>query len=336
MICCVIPTYKARATICTVVQKARRYVDVVVVVDDACPQRSGELVEEQFQGEPWLIVVRHAVNRGVGGATKTGFAKALEIGADIIVKLDADDQMDASYIPSIVDAFRVNPSLEYIKGNRFISTDIVRAMPALRLFGNSVLSLLIKFSSGYWNVIDPTNGYFAFRATKLRQFPWQDLSERYFFETHILCMLGMRKAGIAEMEMQAVYGDEVSSLSITKVLIDFPPKLAKQCLKRILFQYFVYDVNLGSLYLLLGTILTTLGVLFGAYQWVESIITGVPRTTGTVMLAVLLFLMGFQLLLNALLHDVQFGAKSAKILPQAERALVEEESEARAAVARPG
>lgn len=330
MICCVIPTYKASSTICPVVQNALRYVDAVIVVDDACPQHSGEIVEENFRDNPSVIVIRHDVNRGVGGATKTGLNKALEMGAEIIVKLDADDQMDARYIPSIVDAFRLDPSIEYIKGNRFISTDIVRAMPAVRLFGNSVLSLLIKFSSGYWNIIDPTNGYLAFRASKLRQFAWQDLSERYFFETHILCMLGMRKANIAEMEMQAVYGNEVSSLSITKVLIDFPPKLARLCLKRILFQYFVYDVNLGSLYLLLGTALSAMGVLFGAYEWVESIITGIPRTTGTVMLAVLLFLMGFQLLLNALLHDVQFGAKSLKLLPQMETRL--EETEARAEV----
>lgn len=316
MICCVIPTYKARATICTVVRGASEYADAVVVVDDACPQRSGELVEETFADDPSVFVVKHEANRGVGGATKTGIAKAIELDADVIVKLDADDQMDARYIPSIVSVFESDPAVEFVKGNRFIDMNLLRAMPKRRLFGNSVLSLLLKLSSGYWNLIDPTNGYLAFRASKLQKAGWQDLSDRYFFEAHVLCMLGMKKARIAEMEMPAIYGGEASSLSITRVAVEFPPKLLKLCVKRVLFQYFVYDINLGSLYLLLGLLLAFGGGLFGAYEWAESVITGVPRTTGTVMLAVLPLLMGFQFLLNALMHDVQFGAKTVKVIPQ--------------------
>jgi dolichol-phosphate mannosyltransferase len=342
VICCVIPTYKARATICTVVRGVSEYVDAVVVVDDACPQRSGELVEETFADDPSVFVVKHEVNRGVGGATKTGIAKAIELGAEVIVKLDADNQMDARYIPSIVSVFESDPAVEFVKGNRFIDMNLLRAMPKRRLFGNSVLSLLLKLSSGYWNLIDPTNGYLAFRASKLRQAGWQELSDRYFFEAHVLCMLGMKKARIAEMEMPAIYGAEVSSLSITRVAVEFPPKLLKLCLKRVLFQYFVYDINLGSVYLLFGLLLVGAAVLWGGYEWVESIVTGVPRTTGTVMLAVLLFLMGFQLLLNALMHDVQFGARSIKVVPQTaslSSEFVAEEAAAHAAdahAARPG
>jgi glycosyltransferase involved in cell wall biosynthesis len=253
----------------------------------------------------------------VGGATKTGIAKALELGADVIIKLDADDQMDARYIPSIVEVFNSDPAVEFVKGNRFIDMNLLRAMPKRRLFGNSVLSLLLKLSSGYWNLIDPTNGYLAFRASKLGQTAWRELSERYFFEAHVLCMLGMKKARIAEMEMPAIYGGEVSSLSITRVGLEFPPKLLKLCLKRVLFQYFIYDINLGSVYLLFGLLLVTAACLWGGYEWAESVLTGIPRTTGTVMLAVLLFLMGFQLLLNALMHDVQFGARSVKVVPHA-------------------
>lgn len=317
MICCIVPTYKVRSTVCNVVRNAAKYADLTIVVDDACPEQSGALVQEQFLNNEAVIVIRHPFNRGVGGAMKTGIAMALDLGATVIIKLDADDQMNPDYIPVFAESFEKDPGLDYIKGNRFIDVNLMKIMPKVRLFGNALLSLLVKFSSGYWNIIDPTNGYFAFRAPKLRQLAWQDLSERYFFETHILCMLGMRKANIAEMEMPAVYGNEMSSLSISRVLIDFPPKLVKLWLKRILFQYFLYDVNLGSVYLLLGVMLAAAGVLFGAYEWIESLITHVPRTTGTVMLAVLLFLMGFQLLLNALMYDVQFGAKSVKILPQA-------------------
>jgi len=323
MICCIIPTYKALNTICAVVDHATRYVDLVIVVDDQCPQRSGALVEKEFHNNESVLVISHSRNQGVGGAVKTGIAKALELGASVIIKIDADNQMDPRYIPVITNLFAADGGLEYVKGNRFIDLKLIGAMPRLRLIGNSGLSLLVKFSSGYWNILDPTNGYIAFSSRALQRIQWQELSPRYFFETHVLCVMGLKKARIAEIDMPARYGDEESSLSMPKSLLEFPPKLFKLWLKRMLLQYFVFDINLGSLYLLFGLILTASAALFGVYEWVASIVTKTPRTTGTVMLAVLPFLMGFQLLLNALMHDVQFSAKSTRVSVEIKDGLTE-------------
>ncbi len=313
MICCIVPTYKARSTVCNVVRNAAKYVDLIIVVDDACPEQSGALVQEQFLDNEAVIVIRHPFNRGVGGAMKTGIAMALDLGATVIIKLDADDQMNADYMPVFAELFETESGLEYIKGNRFIDVNLMKVMPKARLFGNSLLSLLVKFSSGYWNVIDPTNGYIAFRRNTLTQIPWEQLPERYFFEIHTLCEMGLKKARIAEIDMPAQYGIEKSSLSIARAMLEFPPKLLKLWLKRVLLQYFLFDVNLGSLYLVFGIILTAGAVLFGGYEWVTSYLTNTPRTTGAVMLVVLPFLMGFQLLLNALMHDVQFSPKTTKV-----------------------
>lgn len=313
MICCIVPTYKASNTVCTVVHDASQYVDLVIVVDDACPQGSGALVEKEFHNNESVLVITHSRNQGVGGAVKTGITKALELGASVIIKIDADNQMDPGYIPVITKLFKADAGLEYVKGNRFIDLQLIKTMPTLRLVGNSGLSLLVKFSSGYWNILDPTNGYIAFNSRALQQIPWQKLSAGYFFEMHVLCAMGLKKARIAEVDMPAKYSDEKSSLSMPRTLLEFPPKLVKLWLKRVLLQYFVFDINLGSLYLLFGVILTTAGTLFGIYEWVTSIVTKTPRTTGTVMLAVLPFLMGFQLLLNALMHDVQFSPKTTRV-----------------------
>lgn len=312
--CVVIPAYRARETICDVVRGSLRYADLVVVVDDGCPDGSGELVKQTFRGHPSVQVINRERNGGVGAAMKTGIERALALDSDVIVKIDADGQMDPSYIPSIVELFGSDPNLAYVKGNRFFDSRVLSKMPAIRLFGNSLLSLLTKFASGYWNILDPTNGYLAFNARLLPAVNWQSLADCYFFEISGLCEFGLKRATIAEMEMDTIYGQASSSLSISRTIFAFPPKLIKHFMRRILLQYFVFDINLGSLYILAGIALGGFGTAFAAFEWVQSIVTGVPRTTGTVMLGVLPFLMGFQLMLNALLYDVQFSAKSTREL----------------------
>lgn len=309
---CVIPAYRARLTICDVVRNALRYSDEVIVVDDACPEKSGDAVRQAFQGHPSVFVLSRPSNGGVGAAMKTGLEKALDLRADVIVKIDADGQMDPSYIPSIVELFEADPNLAYVKGNRFFDSRVLSRMPAIRLFGNSLLSLFAKFASGYWNILDPTNGYLAFNGRLLPGINWKGLADCYFFEISALCELGLKRATIAEMEMDTIYGQEPSSLSILRTLLAFPPKLAWLSMRRVLLQYFLFDINLGSLYMLLGVALGSFGTGFAIFEWIQSSLTGVPRTTGTVMLGVLPFLMGFQLVLNALLYDVQFTARSTR------------------------
>jgi dolichol-phosphate mannosyltransferase len=311
-VCCIIPAYRARATVCDVVRAALRYANIVIVVDDSCPDGSGGAVAQAYRGHPSVIVVKRERNGGVGAAMKTGIERAMELRPDVIVKIDADGQMDPSYIPSIVELFENDPNLAYVKGNRFFDSRVLHKMPWLRLFGNSCLSLLAKFASGYWNIIDPTNGYLAFNGRLLPAINWQNFADCYFFEISVLCELGLKRATIAEMEMDTIYGQELSSLSISRTLFGFPPKLTWLFLRRTLLQYFIFDINLGSLYIVLGLGLGTFGAGFAVFEWVQSILTGIPRTTGTVMLGVLPFLMGFQLLLNALLHDVQFSARSSR------------------------
>jgi dolichol-phosphate mannosyltransferase len=308
---CVIPAYRAASTVVQVVAQALEYADRVVVVDDACPEGSGALVEETYRGSDVVQVVRRERNGGVGAAMKSGIAVALERGADVIVKLDADGQMDPAFIPVIRDAFAADASLVCVKGNRFFDSSVLRYMPKRRLFGNSVLSLLAKFASGYWNIIDPTNGYLAFNANLLALLPWRSFADSYFFEISVLCELGLRRLPILELEMPTIYNGARSSLSIPRILWDFPFKLLRLIARRVALQYFLFDVNLGSLYLVLGSLLMFGGTAWSVYQWILSVITHVDRSTGTVMLGVLPFLMGFQLLLNALMFDVQFAQRTA-------------------------
>ena len=267
--------------------------------------------------DPRVRVLRHDVNRGVGGATKTGIAEALRLGAEYIVKIDADDQMNPEFVPEMIEVLERDPDVDLVKGNRFADPATLRTMPVARLIGNAGLTLMIKFSSGYWTIVDPTNGFIALRAAAVAKPDLTDLADRYFFEIDLLCMLGLRRRTIAELEMPAIYGSERSSLSIPHTLLSFPPKLAARFFRRLLINYLIVEVNLGSLCGLIGIPLLIVAVVFGGHEWAISSYEGIPRPTGTIVLSLLLFMTGFQLSLQALMYDVQFAPRTLKLRPGA-------------------
>ncbi len=308
----IVPAYRARRTIARVIEKALAYVDTVVVVDDACPEGTADVVETAFGHDVRVRLVRQAKNTGVGGATKTGFVEAIAGGASIVVKLDADDQMDPSYIPFMIELLENYPHLALVKGNRFGSTTILRRMPLPRLIGNSGLSFLVKLTSGFWNVIDPTNGYIACRTEAVRDLDLSRLADRYFFEIDLLCALGLRRFAIAELEMEPIYAGEHSSLSVLRTLMTFPGPLFARFVRRLFVQYVIADINVATLYVLLGVPLFVGGAVFGGIEWELSAATSIPRTSGTVVLALLLFIIGFQLLLQAVAFDVAESARTLK------------------------
>ena len=179
MLFCIVPAFRAAATIYDVVADVLPYVDAVVVVDDHCPDASGDIVRRAFDGVPNVHVVFRERNGGVGAAFKTGLEFALAHGARFVVKIDADGQMDPEYIASIAQTFEQDPTVVFVKGNRFADVSVLKTMPRLRFFGNAVLSLLVKFSSGYWNILDPTNGYIAFNCAFLDEVGWRSFADSY-------------------------------------------------------------------------------------------------------------------------------------------------------------
>ena len=188
----------------------------IYVVDDHCPDGSGEYVRANCR-DTRVVVLTHPINQGVGGAVITGYRAAIENGAEIIVKVDGDGQMDPSLIPYLIDPILANEA-DYTKGNRFFDLEGVSSMPTVRLVGNAVLSFVTKLSSGYWSLFDPTNGYTAIHAAVARRLPFAKLRRRYFFETDMLFRLNTLRAVVVDVPMAANYGDEVSNLKIKRVM----------------------------------------------------------------------------------------------------------------------
>lgn len=305
----VIPSYKVSAHILQVIEAIGPEVERIYVVDDCCPEKSGNLVEANCT-DLRVVVVRHRENRGVGGAVMTGYQAAISEGLDIIVKIDGDGQMDPSLIPSFVGPILAGKA-DYTKGNRFFDLEQIHAMPKARLIGNAGLSLLTKMSSGYWDIFDPTNGYTAIHCEVAAHIPLDKISQRYFFETDMLFRLGTLRAVVVDIPMHAKYADEVSNLNITKVFGEFLVKNIKNLSKRIFYNYYLRNMSLASFELPIGIVLFLFGLIYGTDRWLSSAHSGVAATSGTVMLAAMPILLGTQLILAFLGFDISSTPKRA-------------------------
>lgn len=302
VIAVVIPAYRAMAQIAGVIPRIPALVSAVYVVDDACPEGSGAAALKAE--DPRLVVLLHEKNQGVGGATITGFRRALEDGADVVVKLDADGQMDAEFLPLLI-APLLSGEADYVKGNRFWDLESLAQMPRVRLAGNAVLSFITKFSTGYWNIFDPTNGYVAIRREALCRLPLDKISRRYFFESDLLFRLYTVRAVVHDVPMSARYGEEVSELRPQRVVLEFLFKHTRNLVKRLFYSYFLRDFNIASVELTAGVTMTLVGAGIGAAAWIRGALEGRPATAGTVMLGALPVILGTQLLLAFLQFDYQ-------------------------------
>jgi dolichol-phosphate mannosyltransferase len=297
----VVPAYRVASQVTQVVEGLLAYVQLVFVVDDACPEGSGAAVTKAgFDAR--VQVLRHAHNRGVGAAVVTGWKAALAAGATVVVKVDGDGQMRLIDLPRLVAPVLAGEA-DYAKGNRFDEIATLKAMPLLRLLGNSALSFMAKASTGYWHLFDPTNGYVAIDARLLSVLLKYPLAERYFFETDVLFRLGTLRAVVEDISMPAQYGEQSSSLRPLSMVVPFLFGHLRNGCKRLFYTYFLRGMSIASVQLTVGWALFAFGLVFGSVRWVQFASVGLPAPNGTVMLAALTWLSGLQLMLAFIAHD---------------------------------
>ena len=234
----------------------------------------------------------------------TGFQKALELGVQIIVKVDGDGQMDLAYIPDLL-APLIAGRADYAKGNRFRDFQALQKMPLIRRIGNMGLGFLVKAATGYWNLFDPTNGFVAIRAEVLAQLQFERVAQTYFFETSMLANLYLLGAVVRDVPMPARYHGEKSNLSIRRVLFEFPFKLIQTYFRRLVLKNLIYDFSMSSIYLLTGLPLLLFGLIFGIIKWVDYAGRNIPAPTGTVMLPTLCVLLAIQFIVAAIEIDLR-------------------------------
>lgn len=297
----VVPAYREELMIARVVETMPPYIDHIVIVDDCSPDDTSGAAERI--GDPRVTVIRHEVNQGVGGAIITGHRAALELGSDVNVIMAGDAQMDPQYLPPLLDKV-TDEGYGFAKANRFYSPESFGGMPGHRVFGNIVLSFMTKLASGYWNLFDPQNGYTAIRTDVVRRLPLDRIAKRYSFENDLLTHLNILQIAAVDVPIPAVYGEEVSSIKLRRVIPELLNRLTVGFWTRIWYRYVLWSFSPIALLLFLGLILFAFGVAVSIWL-VFQIAASVIATAATVMLAALPLMIGTQMLISALQLDIQ-------------------------------
>ncbi len=298
----VVPAHNEALHISQVIKTMPDFVDHVIVVDDHSRDNTLEVALET--SDPRVIAVKTPHNMGVGGATIFGYKKAIELGSQILVKMDGDGQMAPEYLESLLDAL-IEQGYDYAKGNRFLAGESLAFMPRHRLYGNIALTFMTKLASGYWNIFDPQNGYTAIKQEALTGLDLNAIHPRFFFENDMLVQLNFLSRRVKDVAIPARYGDEVSDLNPVKIGVTFPLLLLRRFFHRIYQKYVLRDFSPIALFLFLGLLLFGWGFIFGLYLWIEAMLTSQLTPTGTIMLSLLPLILGFQLILQAIVLDIQ-------------------------------
>jgi glycosyltransferase involved in cell wall biosynthesis len=303
----VIPAYKVSRHILEVVRSIPPEIDHIVIVDDACPEGSGELLRKSKFSKK-VSIIKHEVNLGVGGAMKSGYKSAVALGADIVVKIDGDGQMDSSLIPNLIKPILSGDS-DYTKGNRFYSLNLVREMPKVRLVGNVVLSFMSKLSTGFYHIFDPNNGFTAVSAEALALMDFTSIDDRYFFESDMLYQLNAVGMRAIDVPTPAIYRDEISNLRVGHSIFYFFPRHIRNMCKRITLNYFIRDFSVATLQLVAGILLAIWGSSVGLTTWIHSKNSGIPSQPGTIVLVAILCITSLQLLLSFINYDISLNRR---------------------------
>ena len=298
----VIPCFKVKDQILSVLKNIPKIVSQIYVIDDCCPQETGLLVQAN-SNDSRIQIIFHKENQGVGGAMISGYTVALLDKNEIIVKLDGDGQMNPQLIPSLIQPI-LDGNADYVKGNRFYFLDELAQMPKIRMFGNIILSFFSKFSTGYWNIADPTNGFTAIHSKVLDLIPLDKINKGYLFESDILFRLSILRACVFDFPMKSSYQNEISNLKIKNIISTFIKGYFIHFFKRVIYNYFIKDFNFSSISFIFSIIFNFFGLFYGVYLWALSIQTGIFTSPGQVMLVALPLIFGFQFLLSFINFDI--------------------------------
>ena len=184
-ICVVIPAYNEEKFIGSTLASIPDYIFRIYAVDDASTDRTQEIIREYAEKDTRIMHIRHEINKGLGASIASGYQQALKDGMDIAVVMSGNNQMDPVYIPKFLNPI-INRQADYTVGNRLLGTEYSKRMQLSGIFGTSLLTILTKIASGYWQLMDPQNGYTAISRRALERIDLKKIYPGYGYCNDIL------------------------------------------------------------------------------------------------------------------------------------------------------
>ena len=300
----VIPCYNEEKMITQTIKKIPEYIDHIIAVNDASTDNTIGVLNKLKKQYSKLIIVDNKVNQGVGGALIAGYDYAIKnTKATAIGIVAGDDQFDSSYLKAMLDDF-IDQSADYVKASRFFHREAFKTMPKYRQFGNIFISLLTKFSTGYYSITDITNGCGWLRREIIEKIDFSIVEKRYDYETSMLTALSIANAKVIDHAVPAHYGNEKSTIKLIPTAWRNLKAVWKGFWRRIYYKYVLYGFHPVALFLFTGMFFLIISLLLAIFLLYVKLFAHQSPTAGSVMLAVLPFILGIQLTLTALTIDV--------------------------------
>lgn len=303
-ICVVVPAHNEERQISRVIDTMPDFIDKIVIVDDASTDGTSDVVEEYSKKNDRVVLLKHEVNQGCGGALTTGYKWAMESGMDVAVRMDGDGQMNPEELPHLLDPV-VEGKADYSKGNRFFSGKAYDRMPKMRFYGTAFLSLLTKIVSGYWHVSDFQSGFTAINKKALKTINWDTMYKKYGQPNDLLILLNVHDFVVADVPVEPLYNiGEKSGIKIWKVVFTISWLLFKRFFWRMKEKYVIRDFHPLIFFYLLGMMFGVLTViLFGRVFYVWYLTGFIPKINS--LAAMFSFMSASQFTLFAMWFDME-------------------------------
>lgn len=301
----VVPAYNEEQLILQTLGGMPDLVDHLFVVNDCSSDRTLELIRQQQARDSRIQIINHETNKGLGQSLIDGYLASRAADVDITVVMAGDNQMHPADLPTLLDPI-VERGYDYVKGNRLLHRD-VGDMPRHRFFGNAVLTILTKFATGYYSLMDPQCGYTAIRNTALKAIPIERMTKGYGYNADILCMLNILRFRVTDVEVRPVYEGENSKIKLRKYIPRTSALLVRLFFRRLWKRYVVLDFHplvlfYGFAFFSFLLILIPLSIRF-IYMLLT--VGELPRTTATIMVFTAMFI--FQSILFAIWMDMDYN-----------------------------
>jgi glycosyltransferase involved in cell wall biosynthesis len=304
----VIPAFNEGELIITTLRGIPDFVDSIYVVHDCSTDDTLQKIKSCQEKDNRILIINHEKNMGLGQTLIDGYLESAKSDNDITAIMAGDNQMEPNDLPGLLDCI-IDDNFDYVKGNRLLHKNIKNIMPRHRLIGNSILTILTKFATGYFFLMDPQSGYTAIKNSILRQIPIEKMTKGYGYNADILCMLNIQGFKVTDCIIKPVYGDEKSKIKLGKYIFKTSTLLIKLFFKRLWKRYIVLDFHPLVLFYLFALVnIITIIIPLSIRTFMKFFETGLaPRTT--IMILVFTILITFQSILFAFWMDMDYNKK---------------------------
>lgn len=298
----VVPAYNEVNLIQDTINGIPTYVDKIYVVNDASRDRTAEIINNMT--DPRVVPIHHEVNKGVGAAITSGYKRALADEMDMVAVMAGDNQMDPAQLSKLVRPI-IDGKADYSKGNRLLSKEMRQGMPPLRAFGNSMLSMITRIGSGYWNIGDPQNGYTVISKHALETLDLDSIYPYYGYCNDMLLKMNAFGFKVVDVTIPARYGTEKSKIKYVSYICKVAPMLFRGFLWRLRMKYIVLEFHPLVLFYSTSMLLLPFGFLFGIWIFLQKMVFHGHVSANYPLLDVFISMAGLQLLFFAMFFDMQ-------------------------------